>query len=268
MARLTSTVVAGRHGCSLSRQIQSAPRVRPQAGLARNGACRRTAATVLYWRLLHVECPVKVYLIVVDAMADWEIAYLTAELHSRRFFADPDMDFRLVTAGLDRSGVVSMGGIGYVPDMAIGAIELDKDDLLVLPGSEIWNTPRALPALHFAREALDSGRRVAAICGATVGLAKVGALDKRRHTSNAPGLLKQACPGYRGEAYYRNEPAVRGDNLITASGLAPLEFSYEVFKMLKVWRPETCKAWFRLHKTRQERWYHELVASMTPDESA
>jgi len=63
---------------------------------------------------------------------------------------------------------------------------------------------------------------------------------------------------------YRKEAAVRGDNLITATGLAPLEFSYEVLKMLKVWRPETTRAWYRLHKTRQERWYHELVASMSP----
>ena len=49
-----------------------------------------------------------------------------------------------------------------------------------------------------------------------------------------------------------------------ATGLAPLEFTAEVLKMLKVWRPETIRAWYQLHKTRKERWYHALVASMGP----
>lgn len=205
----------------------------------------------------------KVYLMVVDTLADWEIGYLTAELRSRRFFADPSQACRIVKAGLNRDEVVSMGGVRYVPEVTIDAIELEQDDLLLLPGADIWQSPQAAPALALARDALDRGRQVAAICGATVGLASVGALNGRRHTSDDLGLLQQSCPGYRGEKWYRREPAVRGDNLITATGLAPLEFSYEVLKMLKVWKPETTKAWFRLHKTRQERWYHELVASMT-----
>ena len=207
----------------------------------------------------------KLYLVVVDTMADWEIAYLTAELHSRRFFADPAMDFSLLRVGLGGDPIDSMGGVSYTPDVTLDAVELQKGDVLLLPGADIWNAAQAKPMLEFARDALDQGHQVAAICGATVGLASVGALDARRHTSNDLGFLKQACPGYRGEALYRKEAAVRGDNLITATGLAPLEFSYEVLKMLKVWRPATTKAWYRLHKTRQERWYHELVASMSPE---
>lgn len=204
-----------------------------------------------------------VYLAVVDTLADWEIGYLTAELNSRRYFADPALDFRLLKVGLTQDDVRSMGGVVYTPDLTFDALELQQNDLLVLPGSNLWDQPQTRPILELARDALDRGLQVAAICGATVGLAQVGALNTRRHTSNDLGFLKQTCPQYTGETWYRKEPAVRGDNLITANGLAPLEFSYEVLKMLKVWRPETAKAWFRLHKTRQERWYHELVASMS-----
>lgn len=203
-----------------------------------------------------------VYLVTVDTLADWEIAYLTAELNSRRFFADPAMEFKLLNAGVSRAEVRSMGGVAYVPDVTIDEIQMKEGDLLLLPGSDVWDSPQVRPVLDFAAGALDQGHRVAAICGATVGLAGVGALDGRRHTSNDLGFLKQSCPNYQGEAWYRKQPAVRGDNLVTATGLAPLEFSYEVLKMLKVWRPETAKAWYRLYKTRQERWYHELVASM------
>lgn len=205
----------------------------------------------------------KVYLAVVDTLADWEIGYLTAELHSRRFFADPSQDFHLLKAGVDCADVHSMGGIRYTPDIAIDQIDLQDDDLLLLPGATNWQSPQTRPILELARDALDQGRNVAAICGATVGLADTGALNTRRHTSNDLGELQQSCPNYCGERWYRKEPAVRGDNLITATGLAPLEFSYEVLKMLKVWKLETARAWYRLHKTRQERWYHELIASMS-----
>lgn len=206
----------------------------------------------------------KVFLVTVDTLADWEIGYLTAELNSRRFFADPGMEFSLLKAGLTRAEVRSMGGASYVPDLTIDDIRMQEGDVLLMPGAEVWESPQIKPILELAAGLLDQGRNVAAICGATIGLASVGALDRRRHTSNDLGYLKQSCPAYRGEAWYRKEPAVRGDNLITATGLAPLEFSYEVLKMLKVWRPETTKAWYRLHKTRQERWYHELVASLSP----
>lgn len=205
----------------------------------------------------------KVYLVVVDTLADWEIGYLTAELHSRRLFADPARDFSLLKAGIDRSEVHSMGGIAYTPDVAIDEIVLQNDDVLLLPGADVWESESASPILELARDVLDRGYRVAAICGATVGLAHIGALNTRRHTSNDLGTLKQSCPNYLGERLYRNKPAVRGDNLITATGLAPLEFSYEVLKMLKVMKPETAQAWYRLHKTRQQRWYHELLASMS-----
>lgn len=203
-----------------------------------------------------------VYLAVIDTMADWEIGYLTAELHSRRFFRDPAMDFSLLKAGITLDPVHSMGGIRYVPDVTVDAIDLRENDLLLLPGGDVWETPSARPFLELARDALDQGRNVAAICGATAGLASVGALDGRRHTSNDLASLKASCPQYAGEALYRHKPAVRGDNLITASGLAPLEFSYEVLKMLKVWRPDTATAWYRLHKTRHAQWFHALEASM------
>ncbi len=206
----------------------------------------------------------RVYLVVVDTMADWEVGYLTAELHSRRFFANPLADFQLLKAGITAAEVTSMGGMPLRPDVTVGEIRMERGDLLVLPGAEVWDQPQVLPVLEFARDAIAAGHNVAAICGATMGLASVGALDALAHTSNDLGALRDTCPLYRGEALYRQQPAVRDGNLVTASGLAPLEFSYEVLKLLGVWREETVEAWYQLHRTREERWYHVLVASMAP----
>ena len=204
-----------------------------------------------------------VYLAVVDTLADWQIGYLMAELNSRRYFADPALEVNVLKVGISMDQVRSMGGLVHTPDLTVDALALQQGDVLLLPGSPVWAQPVARPILELARDALDRGRQVAAICNATVGLAQLGALNTRRHTSDDLGSLQQTCPHYSGQTLYRHEPAVRGDNLITASGLAPLEFSYEVIKMLKVWRPATAKAWFRLHKTRQQRWHHELLASLS-----
>ena len=135
-----------------------------------------------------------VYLAVIDTMADWEIGYLTAELHSRRFFHDPGMTCNLVKLGVSLDAVHSMGGIRYVPDITVDRIQLHANDLLLLPGGDIWATPFVRPLLELARDALDQGHNVAAICGATVGLASTGALDRRRHTPNDLGSLQAACP--------------------------------------------------------------------------
>jgi putative intracellular protease/amidase len=205
----------------------------------------------------------KIYLVVVNTLADWEIGYLSAELHSRRFFRSPESDCAVLKVGIDRSPVTSMGGMAITPDLALPEVRLAPDDLILLPGSDAWHEEANAPLLRFAADALAEGHKVAAICGATVGLAQLGALNGRRHTSNDLEFLKQSCPAYRGAAQYEDRPAVRDGNLVTASGLAALEFSYEVIRMLGVWRESTAEAWFKLHKTREARWYYALVESMS-----
>ena len=59
------------------------------------------------------------------------------------------------------------------------------------------------------------------------------------------------CPNYRGERFYVNEPAVTDGNLITASGLAPVEFAYQVFRTLEVMNPATLEAWHGLFTSRK-----------------
>ena len=103
---------------------------------------------------------------------------------------------------------------------------------------------------------------VAAICGATLGLANAGLLDNRPHTSNDLAVLKMFCPGYHGEQAYVNEPAVTDGNLITASGLAPAEFAYQVFRRLDVMLPATLEAWYGLNTTRKPEYFYALMQSL------
>ena len=94
---------------------------------------------------------------------------------------------------------------------------------------------------------MTQGVPVAAICGATAGLARAGLLDRRRHTSNAASYLKGT--GYAGAELYVDAPAVCADGLITAGGMAPVEFAREIFAALALYEDEALEAWFQLYKT-------------------
>lgn len=62
------------------------------------------------------------------------------------------------------------------------------------------------------------------------------------------------CPAYAGEKYYKNEPAVIGGKLVTASGTAPLESAALILK--------TLDAWYNLNKTHETKYFYELMYSI------
>lgn len=161
-----------------------------------------------------------------------------------------------------------MGGLHLKPDVPVGEIRPGAKDLLLLSGADTWLLPEQDLAIAKAREVLESGATVGAICGATLGLANAGLLDKRPHTSNDQGALKMFCPDYRGEQFYVNEPAVTDGNLITASGLAPVEFAYHIFRQLDVMAPATLAAWHGLFTTRKPEFFYALMQSLAATRSA
>jgi putative intracellular protease/amidase len=89
---------------------------------------------------------------------------------------------------------------------------------------------------------------IAAICGATLFLADIGFLDNIKHTSNAREYLIAMSPGYKGKDNYQEKRAVYDDNIITASGIAPIEFAREIFLKLAIYEPAIVKKWFQLFK--------------------
>ncbi len=67
------------------------------------------------------------------------------------------------------------------------------------------------------------------------------------------------CPHYKGETLYELAPAVSDENLVTASGIAPLEFAMEVLKKLDVLAPETLHSWYELNKIQKPEYFFELM---------
>lgn len=204
----------------------------------------------------------RIYLYLLNTLADWEYGHVLAELCSGRYLKHPTLRYDIVLCARTLDPITSMGGLRLKPDILVSDIQPGRGDLLLLPGADTWLDPARSEVLAKVRDVLESDAVVAAICGATLGLANAGFLDHRPHTSNDPGALTMFCPGYHGEAFYVREPAVTDGNLITASGLAPVEFACHIFRRLDVMSPATLEAWHALFTTREPEQYYALMDSL------
>jgi putative intracellular protease/amidase len=201
-----------------------------------------------------------VLLYVFDGFADWEAAYATAGLQSPRFQREPGR-WRVQTVAARRDGLVqSMGGLTVMPDLGLDQVRPADHAMLIVPGGDGWEEDGAHAwAVNKAADFLDQDVPVAAICGATAGLAKAGLLDERAHTSNALAYLNGT--GYEGGHLYVDEPVVNDGLLVTAGGMAALEFSREIFRLLDVYEDEVLEAWYQLHKTGKSVWFARQQAA-------
>jgi putative intracellular protease/amidase len=199
-----------------------------------------------------------VHLFVFDGMADWEAAIAIACIQNPQFQLRPGKH-RVQTAARSLAPVKTMGGMRILPDLTIDEVCPAQSSMLILPGGQCWETGGNLEALERAHAFAEAGVPVAAICAATLALARIGLLDDRLHTSNEAAYL--AASGYRGELYYRDVPAIADRNVITASGLAPVEFAYEIAQMLDLYSSSTLAAWYALYKHGDAAKFYDLAAA-------
>jgi putative intracellular protease/amidase len=200
----------------------------------------------------------EVHLFVLNTMADWEPGFAIA--HINRPIPGMSSGFRVRTVGLDRTPVRSMGGLTIVPDLSLSEISPSGSAMLILPGADLWSDGSTDPALSMAKEFVAAGVPLAAICGATFGLARAGLLDDRLHTSNEPGWL--ASSGYAGAAHYVQEPAIEDGGVITASVTASLEFARLVLARLGIFSARALEAWYGLYKTGNPECYLQLMGEV------
>jgi putative intracellular protease/amidase len=198
-----------------------------------------------------------VHLFVFDGYADWEPALAVAGINQPSFQRAPGR-FQVKTVALSQAPMRSMGGLAVLPDMLLNTLTPSDSAMLILPGGLGWEEGQHQQAIDVAGAFLDAGVPVAAICGATAGLARGGLLDGRRHTSNALAYLK-GVPTYQGADRYEDRPAFTDGDLITAAGMAPVEFAREIFKRLDLYTDEVLHAWFELYKTGQAAHYAKLL---------
>ena len=67
---------------------------------------------------------------------------------------------------------------------------------------------------------------------------------------------------YEGGEHYINALSVSNAGIITASGIAPLEFARDIFKELNFYKAEVLKAWYKLFKTSSPEAFAELMNAL------
>ena len=185
----------------------------------------------------------KAYLFVFEGFADWEPAHAVAELRRSG-------NYRVESVGLTPTPVESMGGLRVVPSTTVAEVDPDEVAVFMLPGGDRWEQPAVDVEIEQLLKRLDAREvPIAAICGATVAVSRVGLLRGRRHTSNGLEYLRSHVPGYAEAANYVNVPAVRDRGLITASGLGDVEFAREIFEELDVLSADDRAQWAQMFRT-------------------
>lgn len=178
------------------------------------------------------------HIAIFDTLADWEPGHLLAELRTGRFTGTR---FDVVTVAESLDPITTMGGVRMLPDRLLADLDPADSDILILPGGELWDGGGGNAFAAAAGRFLDAGVPVAAICGATAGLARAGLLDERRHTSAAAEYL--AATGYAGGDHYVDERAVADRDLITAGPQSPVQFARAALRRLGLASERTLEAY-------------------------
>ncbi len=184
-----------------------------------------------------------VHLLVVPGFADWEPAHALAELRRHG-------GYRVEVVGLTRDPVTSMGGVTVLPSRALAEVDPDDVAVFILPGGDRWEgAPPEGELVALLRQLQARHVPIAAICAATVAVARAGLIGGRLHTSNGRAYLEQHAPGYGDGARYVDAPAIRDRGLITASGLADVEFAASLLEELGVLSEPDRQRWTELFRS-------------------
>lgn len=206
-----------------------------------------------------------VYVYVLETLADWELGYVTSELHSGRFFKRAARNVSIKTVSCSKEPIHTMGGMTIVPDCLIDDMTVSNSSVLLLPGANTWNDPKHAGIIEKASEFLSVGATVCAICGATVALANFGLLDNRPHTSNGSGFLEMFSPAYKGQCFYIDKPSVADNNLITASCTGALLWAKQIIEHLGVFESNTLELWYEYFSTGKPEYFFALMQTLPPD---
>lgn len=141
-----------------------------------------------------------------------------------------------------------MGGLQVIPTRSLNKLKSDDINMLILPGGTAWEKGENKELENLTLELFNTGKTIAAICAATTFLGQLGILNYLKHTSKNLAYLKATASEYTGAKNYQNVLATTDKNIITANGIAAIEFAREIFKKNGLKSDEEIEKWFQLFK--------------------
>lgn len=162
----------------------------------------------------------KALFILTDDFSDWEGAYLSSILNESK-------NWEVHTVSTKKT-IKSIGGF---------TVKIDKllkpnlsCDLIVLIGGNNWNLYEK-NMYFFIKDKMHSQTKIAAICGAVDFLAYNGFLNKFNHTGNSQKVWSNYTK-YRPQKTFVKSNVVTDENLVTANGTSPIDFTFATLKMI------------------------------------
>jgi putative intracellular protease/amidase len=180
----------------------------------------------------------KILIFIFDDMTDYEITFIAHLLGS-------DAGMEIITASYNNKIITGKSGFLYKPSELISNVSIDGIDGLIIPGG--WYG-ELQPELITIIQKLNSKRKlISAICGAgTVFLAKSGILNNVKYTTPAVEWSEKHIKVFGEKDPFPRENfvekrVVRDKNIITAQGIAFIDFAIEI-----------CD-WFNLFENQEEK---------------
>lgn len=183
----------------------------------------------------------KIFVFLFDGFADWEISYFAPEINKSG-------KFDLIYFSKNGDLITSMGGLQVKPTTSLRDLNIENIEMLILPGGTAWEKGGNTEIEKLTNDLFENGNSIAAICAATTYLGQLGLLNNLKHTSNDLNYLKGIAAKYNGDKNYQNSLAESDRNIITANGIAPIEFAREIFKAIGLYNNAHIERWFQLFK--------------------
>jgi protein deglycase len=157
----------------------------------------------------------KVLLLIYPEFTEFEVSVATAVLCRR---------YQIVAVAPSHDQLTSEAGMQIVPHLTLAEVDPEEYAALVVTATPDMQAEMENQAILDLIRAMDAhGKVIGAICGAPMLLAKAGILRDRIYTVSLYRRYRDFL-GCFDEAYFRNEPIVETENLITAQGFAFVEF--------------------------------------------
>lgn len=177
----------------------------------------------------------KILVYIYDGMATFEIALLTQLLSFTQ-----DIEFAFVADEIRQ--IKDKPGFLITPQLDLKSVDIDDFDGIIIPGGWLAHLDEQL--LNIVRDMDKEQKLIAAICAAPWILAKAGVLNGRRYATSIDQwqdshreIFQQEDPFPR-EGYVDSR-VVRDRNIITAKGIAFIDFTMEVCDYFGLFDDET-----------------------------
>lgn len=186
----------------------------------------------------------KILVFVFDGMVDYEVTFIMHLLNTCG-------DFEVVTIAYEDQLIQCRSGVVLKPARLVSDILNEEAEGIIITGGWYGNTQPEL--LKLIQTLHAKGKLIGAICGAgPVFLAKAGILEQVTYTTAADKWTPQHMAAF-GEKdpfprdNYRAERVVRDNNVITAIGIAFIDFAAEICDWFNWFENTEEKAQFMNH---------------------